>query len=292
MQPIASRAPARIGSRFSFEAAPWAVCLAPALAALRTTVLFNELLMEALYPRCSKTDLIRCLAIASIAGQLTWVAIVVVGGLIEPGYSPIRDAVSVLGARDAAHPWLFDVGVAIWGTSFILAALALVLDGPRGLRGWLGPGLIAFTGLAQILDGFPFPADCRWTIDATCRVREAAGQLSWQHYAHGITYFYGAVALLLSVFAMAWRFHGDERWSRFDLFALIGGPLGMLIVGGLFLVAGNEPGGDYGLAQRFALAAAGFWILVLTVGLLIVRGNPGGLSALVPATRRARRTGT
>ena len=38
-----------------------------------------------------------------------------------------------------------------------------------------------------------------------------AGELSWQRYAHGITYFYGAVALLLSVFAMAWRFHGDER---------------------------------------------------------------------------------
>jgi hypothetical protein len=36
---------------------PWAVCLAPDLAALRTRVLFNELLMEALYPRDSKLDL-------------------------------------------------------------------------------------------------------------------------------------------------------------------------------------------------------------------------------------------
>ncbi len=78
--------------------------------------------------------------------------------------------------------------------------MALVLDGPRGLRGWLGPSLIAFTGLSQI----------------------------------------------------------DERWGRLDFFALI---------------------------------AAGLWILALTVGLLVVRGNPDGLSALVPATRRARRTG-
>jgi hypothetical protein len=240
----------------------------------------------------SHLELIRKLAIASIAAQLIWVVIVVVAGLIEPGYSEVRDAVSVLGARDAARPWLFETGVAIWGSAFILAALALALDAKRSWRGWLGPGLIAFTGLAQILDGFPFPADCRWTIDATCRAREMAGQLSWQHYAHGITYFYGAVALMLSVFAMAWRFHGDERWGRFDRFALIGGLLGVLIVGGLFFVAGNEPGGDYGLIQRFALAAGGFWIGVLTVGLLIVRGNPEGLSALSPATRRARRRGT
>jgi hypothetical protein len=250
--------------------------------------------MEALYPRRSNTDLIRGLAIASIAAQLVWLVIAVVAGLIEPGYSMIRDAVSVLGARNAARPWLFDIGVAIWGVALLLAALALLLDSPPGLRGprrRLGPGLIAFTGIAQILDGFPFPADCRWTIDATCRAREMAGELSWQHYAHGITYFLGAIALQLSVFAMAWRMRGDERWGRFDLFALWAGALGLLIFGGLFFVAGNEPGGHYGLVQRFALAAGGFWILTLTVGLLIVRGNLERLRALVLATRRTCRTG-
>jgi hypothetical protein len=249
-------------------------------------MLFNELVMEALYPQRSNTDLIRQLAIASIAAQLIWVVIVVVAGLIEPGYSEVRDAVSVLGARDAARPWLFDTGVAIWGSAFILAALALALDAKRSWRGWLGPGLIAFTGLAQILDGFPFPADCRWTIDATCRAREMAGELSWQHYAHGITYFYGAVALMLSVFAMAWRFHGDARWGRFDRFALIGGLLGALIVGGLFLVAGNEPGGDYGLIQRFALAAGGGWVALLTCGLLVIHDPEGRLAARAAAGRR------
>lgn len=251
--------------------------------------------MEALYPQRSNADLIRWLAVGSVAGQAIWLVVAVAGGLLEPGYSEVRDAVSVLGARDAAHPWLFDVGVAIWGVAFIFAALALLLDSPASLRGprrWLGPGLIAFTGIAQILDGFPFPADCRWTIDASCRAREMAGELSWQHYAHGITYFFGAIALQLSVFAMAWRMHGDERWGRFDLFALCAGPLGLLIFGGLFFVAGNEPGGHYGLVQRFALAAGGFWILTLTVGLLIVRGDLEKLRGLVPATRRDRHTGT
>jgi hypothetical protein len=62
----------------------------------------------------SRSALIPRLAVISIAGQLIWIAIVVVGGLLEPGYSEIRDAVSVLGARNAAHPWLFDVAVAIW----------------------------------------------------------------------------------------------------------------------------------------------------------------------------------
>lgn len=139
-----------------------------------------------------------------------------VAGLLEPGYSEIRDAISELGACTATRSWLFNVGVAIWGASFIAAAVALALDSPRSWRGWLGPALIALTGLAQILDGFPFPADCRTTIDAGCRARELAGDVSWRHVAHGWTYFLGAIALQLSVFAMAWRFRRDPRWGRAD----------------------------------------------------------------------------
>lgn len=236
--------------------------------------------MASLEPPRSRADLIRWLAIGSIAGQVAWLLIAVIAGLIEPGYSEIRDAVSVLGARNAARPWLFDGGVAIWGIAFILAAIALALDAPRSWRGWLGPGLIALTGLAQILDGFPFPADCRWTIDATCQAREMAGQLSWQHYAHGLTYFAGAIALQLSVFAMAWRFRRDARWGRFDLFALWAGLAGLVIFGGLFFLAGNDPDGYYGLVQRFALAAGGGWVLLLCLGLLYVYRSAGGDAAM------------
>jgi hypothetical protein len=218
--------------------------------------------------------LIRRLAAASLVGQLCWLAVIVVAGLAEPGYSEVRDAVSVLGARDAAHPWVFDTAVAIWGGSFIAAATALMLDAPRALRGRLGPLLIAFTGLAQILDGFPFPAQCRPTIDPGCHARELAGTLPWQHYAHGWTYFLGAVALQLSVFAMAWRFRGDDRWGHSDMLALGGGLIGLAIFGSLFFAV-DPTGGGYGLAQRLTLAAAGIWVGALAVGLLAVYGRAG-----------------
>jgi hypothetical protein len=224
--------------------------------------------------KAGRTTLMRRLAIASIAGQLIWLAIVVVAGLLEPGYSEIRDAVSVLGARDAAHPWIFDIGVAIWGAAFIATAAALLLDAPRGWRQRLGPALIAFTGMAQILDGFPFPADCRWTIDPGCRAREAAGRVSWQHVAHGWTYFLGAIAIELSVFAMAWRFRGDRRWGRADLLAVGSGLFGIVVFGGLFFATGNEMHGHYGLVQRLSLAAGGIWVLALAIGLLAIHGRP------------------
>ncbi len=219
--------------------------------------------------------LIRRLSAASIAGQLCCLAIIVVASLVEPGYSEIRDAVSMLGAHDAAHPWAFDTGVAIWGASLVAAAVALTLDAPRGR---LGPALIAFTGLAQILDGFPFPAQCRTTIDAGCHARELAGQLPWQHYAHGWTYFLGAIALEASVFAMAWRFRGDRRWGRSDLLALAGGLIGLAIFSVLFFATNDTMGGHYGLVQRITLAAAGIWVGALTVGLLAIYGREGDLA--------------
>lgn len=226
------------------------------------------------------STLIRRLALASLAGQLGWVVIIAVAGMIEPGYSAIRDAVSELGADTATRPWLFNIAVAIWGLSFIAVAVALARDVPRSWRGWLGPALIAFTGLCQILDGFPFPADCRSTIDAGCLALEEAGDVSWQHTAHGWTYFFGAIALQLSVFAMAWRFRGDHRWGRADLLAFWGGMIGVAIVVGLFFITGpaTEMEGHHGLDQRLALGAAGFWIATLAIGLLAIHGRPGDLA--------------
>jgi hypothetical protein len=217
--------------------------------------------------------MIRRLAWASIAGQFVWLTFVAFGGLWEPGYSEIRDAVSFLGADSAADPWIFNTVVAISGASVIAVAVALALDAPSGLSGKLGPALIAFTGLAQILAGFPFPADCRETIDAGCHARELAGDVSWQQVAHGLAYFLGAAALLLSVFAMAWRFHGDARWRRADLIALVLGILAVAFFIGLFFIAGNDPEGHYGLVQRLALVAGIAWIGALALSLLDLYGR-------------------
>jgi hypothetical protein len=221
----------------------------------------------------SRSARIRQLALASIAGQIVWLGAIVLAGLLEPGYSEIRDAVSVLGADTAARAWLFNAAAAIWGASFIAAAVALALDAPRGWRGWIGPALIALTGLAQILDGFPFPADCRPTIDPSCLAREQAGDVSWQHVAHGWTYFLGAVALALSLLAMAWRFRDDPRWGRADLLALAAGLLGLVVVTGLFFGTDDGTGAHYGLVQRVALAGGGNWVGSLTIGLLAIHGR-------------------
>jgi hypothetical protein len=237
--------------------------------------------------QASHSALIRRLALLSLAGQLVWVAVVVVAGAIEPGYSATRDAISFLGAATAERPWVFETGVAIWGLAFIAVAVALSLDAPRTWRGQLGPALIALTGLAQILVGFPFPADCRDTIDAGCEARELAGRVSWQHQAHSWAYIIGGDALLLSVFAMAWRFRGDPRWGRADLLTLGSALLGVPISATLFFFAESGMDGSYGLVQRLALAAGAIWVAALALGLLAIHGRSG--DPVVRLVERLRR---
>lgn len=228
----------------------------------------------------SHSALIRRLALLSLAGQLAWVAFVVVAGIAEPDYSASRDAISFLGADTAARPWSFDLAVTIWGLAFVAVAVALALDSPRTLRGQLGPALIAVTGLAQILVGFPFPLECRETVDAGCEARELAGAVSWQHEAHVWAYIVGADALLLSVFAMAWRFRGDPRWGRADLVALGAALFGIAVFAFLFFL--GDDGYGYGLVQRLALGAGAIWVAALALGLLLIHGDEGEVERAIP----------
>ena len=176
----------------------------------------------------------------------------------------------------------------ISGISVIALVVALTLDAPRNLRGRLGPVLIAITGLAQILDGFPFPADCRRTIDAGCHARELAGELSWQHYAHGWAYFFGGAALLLSVFAMAWRFRGDPRWGRADALAFGAGIVAIVIFSALFFFTGKGFEDHYGLAQRFALVGLDWtWLAALALGLLDLYGQRRCLGSVRKTTSQS-----
>jgi hypothetical protein len=231
--------------------------------------------------QASRSALIRRLALFSLAGQLVWIVAVAVAGAVEPSYGASRDAISFLGADSAARPWVFETAVAIWGLAFIAVAVALSLDAPKTVRGQLGPALLAITGLAQILVGFPFPLECRETIDAGCEARDLTGQVSWQHEAHGWAYVVGGDAMLLSVFAMAWRFYGDPRWGRADLVTIGAALVAIPISAVLFYFADSGMDGNYGLVQRLALAAGAIWVAALALGVFMVNRESGEVERAV-----------
>jgi len=59
------------------------------------------------------------------------------GGALEERYSQVRSFVSELGRRGAAHPWIFDVSVTIWGLGFIALGVAALTALSQRRWGWI-----------------------------------------------------------------------------------------------------------------------------------------------------------
>jgi hypothetical protein len=215
---------------------------------------------------------VRALSWFAIAAQVFFVVGWIVGGLLEPGYSPVRQYISELGRVGAAHPWIFDLANIVWGAGFI--ALALAMLPVLHTRPWarVAPSLFALAGVFAILLA-PLRLQCAKAVDRACRARELAGTLPWHHYAHNWLAFGVQLALLATPFVLA-RCTWPSRLSRLLLGAAI---VLVLFLTAAFLLGFGDDGYD-GLWQRTELLIVHGWVLLCATALILeatpTRGSP------------------
>ncbi len=221
----------------------------------------------------------------AIGTQAIFVGGWVLAGALEKGYSPLRQYISELGRRGAAHPWIFSVSVAIWGLGFI--ALAIALAPALSTRPWpkAMPLLFVLAGACAIVVA-PLRMDCSPTVSHLCRAREIAGTLSWHHYAHGWASLGINAFLLLTPFAIA-RSAWPSRLARLTF----GGGIVVLMV---WLVTSfalhNHIAGYQGLEERLWSLVAQVWAVLCATALILEATldpdavhhppQPGGLQAV------------
>lgn len=216
------------------------------------------------------------LAWYAVAAQVLFVAGWILAGALEPGYSPVRMYVSELGRRGAAHPWIFDVAVVLWGAGFI--AVGVALTPALRTRHWalIAPSLFVLAGICAVLDA-PLRLDCASTVSHVCRARETAGTLSWREYGHIWASFVIEASLLLTPFALA-----RSLWpGRLARFVLVGAVLVAVllvlsaVLGGAF-GAHIRQGGHAGLWQRLWLLVTHLWVFMCAGALIFeARVAPG-----------------
>src|SRR3954452_6159264 len=124
----------------------------------------------------------RALAWAAIAGQVVFTVCWIVAGALEPGYSYLDQAVSELGAKDAAHPLIDNAGIVVLGLSLVALGVALLGALPRRRARAVAVALFAAAGAAIVVEGFA-RLDCGLSNDA-CEAAWRAGALSWTTDAH------------------------------------------------------------------------------------------------------------
>jgi MFS family permease len=221
------------------------------------------------------------LASAAILAQVVFVGGWVLAGALEPHYSAVRQYISELGRHGAAHPWIFTTFVGIWGLGFIALAVALVPS--LRTRPWplAMPSLFVLAGVCAILVG-PLHMDCSPTVSAVCKSREAAGALSWHHYAHGWVSLGINGSLLLTGFAFA-RSAWPSRLARI----VLRGALVILVAWIVTFALHDSFAGYEGLEERLWALVAHVWVLLCaTVLMLEATLDPDALRAHEASSHR------
>ena len=222
------------------------------------------------------------LAWAAILTQVVFIGGWVLAGVLEPHYSPVRQYISELGRDGAAHPWIFTIFVGIWGLGFLALAVALVPA--LRTRPWplAMPSMFVLAGVCAIAVG-QLQMDCSPTVSAVCKSREAAGALSWHHYAHEWLSLAIDVSLLLTGFAFA-RSAWPSRLGRI----VLSGALVLLAAFIVTWVLYDSFAGYLGLEERLWACVAQVWtLLCATVLILEATLEPGALQAHEASMRRS-----
>jgi hypothetical membrane protein len=221
------------------------------------------------------------LAWAAIVAQVVFVGGSVLAGALEPRYSPVRQYISELGRRGATNPWIFTIFMGIWGLGLIALAVAIVPS--LRTRPWpLAMSLFfVLAGVCAILVGW-LQMDCSPTVSAVCKSREAAGALSWHHYAHEWVSLGIKVSLLLTGFAFA-RSASPSRLAR-----LVGsGAVVVLAAGIVTFFLHDSFAGYQGFEERlWALVALAWALVCATVLMLEATLQPDRLLAHEAAMQR------
>jgi hypothetical membrane protein len=192
-----------------------------------------------------------------------FIALTVVLGALWPGYDPVRDTMSELGAVDAPHRLVMNVaGFMGLGVSILAFGVVYALTFRAGWPAGAAVAFLVVAGLGMVIVGFhPCDAGC---VDVT-----ATGRL------HSVFSAPGAIGLPTAAMLSSWVFDRDGRLGR--VWQLTSIALGALtLASGPVVAAGLLVGVD-GLAQR-----AGMWPALLWMTTVAVR------TSRLPATSRSR----
>jgi len=207
--------------------------------------------MEKLSSNSTRPD--RILAICGIVGPIIYAIVLTVLGSIWPGYNPISQYMSELGAVDAPHGIVMNVlGFQLLGIFMIGFGFGLYRGISKGWDSKLGVALIIIAGVDMVMVGF-FPCD------------PGCVNVSSTGIGHAVTATIASIATTFGMLLVSLRLRKDSRWRSYWVFtlaiAVVATFLSPLPMFPIF-----SPWA--GLLQRLGLGLALFWMEVMSIKLL------------------------
>ena len=197
----------------------------------------------------------RVLAICGIIGPILYTIVVIVLGLLRPGYSHVAQSMSELGEVGAPNAIIMNTaGFPLLGLLMIAFAFGLHRGISQGKGSKIGPALIALSGATLVMTGI-------FHCDPGCV------DVSMVGITHSVFAMISAFAMMLAPLALCPRLYRDRLWQGYLYYSLA-----TVIVAGLISAVYGfnvfEPWN--GALQRASMGVALLWMEVMAIRLLRV----------------------
>ncbi|MFX1603410.1 MAG: DUF998 domain-containing protein [Promethearchaeota archaeon] len=195
-------------------------------------------------------NLFHLLAICGMLSPIIYTVMWILGGILLPDYSHIRDDVSSLIAVDAPRKKLFDKFIISSSTLLFVFYLGLHWGVNNGEGSMIGPILFVISGLLGVLVALFFPLDPGGEI-ATTR-----GKM------HLILISISGILTTAGMVAMWFRLEAVMEWSAFATFSLIAAIVSLIFV---VVSAFTATKSYFGLIERFMVSTYQVYYFVLAL---------------------------
>ncbi len=195
-------------------------------------------------------NIFHILAICGMLSPIIYTLMWIIGGVLQPDYSHIRNDVSSLIAVDAPNKKLFDKFIMSSSTLLFIFYTGLHWGVNNGEGSILGPILFLASSFLGILVAFFFPLDAGGEIVTT------RGKM---HLALVILM---GILTIGGMIAMWFRLNEVVGWTTFAIFSLVTAIIALILV----VLSGALIKSNYmGLIERFAVSTYQVYYFVLSL---------------------------
>jgi hypothetical membrane protein len=200
--------------------------------------------------------LTRLMAICGILGPIQFIVVILIFGLLRPGYDPVRQYMSELGAVGAPNAIAFILPEFLLGLTMIAFAFGLYRGISKGKGTKLALILIVVSGVGWLGASI-------FRCDAGCVNESVTGTM------HGIFGIFAVPPLLITPLVIVPRLKKDNQWLSYRPFSLIMGALGIPLFCVMFSAEVSPALESYrGLLQRLTFFTPLLWTVVMAIRLL------------------------
>lgn len=199
--------------------------------------------------------------LSGLAATLIYVAVVIIGGAIRPGYNHITQFISELIAAGAPNKTLLDPLFAIYNILTAVFAWALIMAvrssaaGPKKTIGLIGAWTLLAEGLFGFLTLF-FPQDAIGTPVTTIGT------------IHIVLAGLSSLTTMGVMLLMGIWFKADARLKAFGVYSFVSVAL-VFVFGGLSAALGASQSPASGLMERLTIGGFLQWMAVVSYGLFM-----------------------